>query len=271
VRHLAEDMDPAVVAEVDRRLAAVAAEHDVRVPWAIESGSRAWGFASPDSDYDCRFLYVRPAAAYLDPWPRRDVVETPLDAVHDVNGWDLVKALRLAVKGNATVSEWLRSPIVYDGDAAFRDLLLDTVNRVAPPGALVRHYRSIGSGQWARSGATVGEDVWLKGVFYALRPAATLHWLATRQRWTPPMALPDLLADLDLDPGTRTAVEDLVAHKAVTRELGTGQVPGAVRRYVEHWLAADVPTPAGPDPDAARRLAGDTFRTIVGEWPRDGR
>jgi hypothetical protein len=86
-------MDPAVVAEVDRRLTSVSFEHGIRIPWAIESGSRAWGFPSPDSDYDCRFLFVRPPADYLDPWPPRDVVETPLDAVFDV---------RLAVAGNAT-------------------------------------------------------------------------------------------------------------------------------------------------------------------------
>ena len=77
-------------------LAAVAAAEGVHVPWAVESGSRAWGFPSPDSDYDCRFLYVRPVARYLDPWPPRDVVETPLDAVLDVGGWDVLKSKRLS-------------------------------------------------------------------------------------------------------------------------------------------------------------------------------
>lgn len=263
LRTLADSMDPAVVAEVDRRLATVTVEHDVRVPWAIESGSRAWGFPSPDSDYDCRFLFVRPVAAYLDPWPPRDVIETPLDAVLDVNGWDLVKALRLATKGNATVREWLRSPIVYAGDPAFRDALLAVVDEVTPPAALVRHYRSVGGGQWERSGAADGADCRLKGVFYALRPAATLQWLSTHRRWSPPMALPELLDDLDVAPDVRGAVDELVARKAVTHELGVGPVPAPVRRYVEHWLVADVATPDGPDPDVARRRAGEAFRSLV--------
>ncbi|WP_278256068.1 nucleotidyltransferase domain-containing protein [Nocardioides convexus] len=99
----------------------MAFDHGVRVPWAIESGSRAWGFASPDSDYDCRFFFVRPSAAYAALWPARDVIETPLEGLLDVNGWDLGKAIRLATAGNATVGEWLRSPWVYDGDPAFRD------------------------------------------------------------------------------------------------------------------------------------------------------
>jgi predicted nucleotidyltransferase len=111
VRAIPSELDPAVVADVDARLDGVAAEHGVRIPWAIESGSRAWGFPSPDSDYDCRFIFVRPADAYVSLWPARDVIETPLDAVFDVNGWDLGKAIKLISKGNVVPTEWLRSPI----------------------------------------------------------------------------------------------------------------------------------------------------------------
>lgn len=135
MRCVPDDFDPAVVAAIDARLADVAVEQGVRIPWAIESGSRAWGFASPDSDYDCRFFFVRPLSAYTALWPPRDVIETPLDGLLDVNGWDLGKAVRLATAGNATVGEWLRSPHVYDGDAAFRDALLDLVATAPASGA----------------------------------------------------------------------------------------------------------------------------------------
>ena len=135
MRSVPDDFDPAVVAAIDARLASVAVEHGVRIPWAIESGSRAWGFASPDSDYDCRFFFVRPRASYASLWPARDVIETPLDGLLDVNGWDVAKAVRLATAGNATVGEWLRSPHVYDGDAAFRDALLDLVARTRELGS----------------------------------------------------------------------------------------------------------------------------------------
>lgn len=268
MRALADGMDPAVVAEVDRRLAGVAADHGVRIPWAIESGSRAWGFPSPDSDYDCRFLFVRSAAAYLDPWPARDVVETPLDEVYDVNGWDLVKAVRLAVAGNATVGEWLRSPIVYDGEPDFRDELLALVGRVADPAAVVRHYRHVGAGQWERSGAASRLDCKLKGVFYALRPAAALHWISVHGTIDVPMNLGELLSSAPPDGDVADAVADLVALKSTTRELGTGPVPEPVRRFVERWLAPDVDAvvPPGPHPDGARRDAGDTFRSLVARW-----
>ena len=101
MRSIPGDFDGETVAAIDARLAAIVRDDRVAMPLAIESGSRAWGFASPDSDYDCRFLYVRGRQDYLSLWPKRDVIETPLDGLLDVNGWDVAKALRLIVKGNA--------------------------------------------------------------------------------------------------------------------------------------------------------------------------
>ena len=89
------------------------ADHNVRILLAVESGSRAWGFPSPDSDFDCRFIYVRRSGEYLSLFPPRDVIEFPPDPLLDVNGWDLGKALRLLLKGNAVVIEWLTSPYIY--------------------------------------------------------------------------------------------------------------------------------------------------------------
>ena len=124
MRTIPDTMDASIVSAVDDRLRRVSDDNQVVIPWAIESGSRAWGFPSPDSDYDCRFMYVRRRNDYLSPWPQRDVIETPLDKVFDVNGWDVIKAVRLLVKGNATVTEWLRSPIIYSGDESFREGML---------------------------------------------------------------------------------------------------------------------------------------------------
>ena len=93
---LTDGFDAATVERIQARLDEVERDHGVRVLWAVESGSRAWGFPSPDSDYDCRFFYVRRHDDYLSPWRPRDVIETPLDDVLDVNGWDLIKAIRPA-------------------------------------------------------------------------------------------------------------------------------------------------------------------------------
>jgi predicted nucleotidyltransferase len=273
-------MDAAVVRQVDQRLASVEQEHGVRVVWAVESGSRAWGFPSPDSDYDCRFVYVRPSARYLDPWLPRDVVETPLDAVLDVNGWDLRKALQLMVRGNATVVEWLRSPIVYRGVERVRDQLLRLAQEVAEPELLRRHYAHLGRLQWERLGLSdPAEEVRLKGLLYALRPAAALHWYRVHpDAPLPPMRLQDLLAQAPPAADVVQAVHDLVARKASAREVGTGRVPPAVRQFVLAELYADDLSGGGsrrlPVADA-RRLAGETFRAVLADGghpaePSDG-
>ena len=268
-RDLPGSFDPLVVAAIDARLAGVAAEHRVHVPWAVESGSRAWGFPSPDSDYDCRFLYVRSVADHLDPWPARDVVETPLDAVLDVNGWDVLKAVRLAVGGNATPGEWLRSPLVYGGDERFRDELLDLLDAVADRDAMRRHYLHVGRDQWQRSGAAGGARVALKRVFYGLRPAAVLHWLATHDAATPPMNLGELLDQAPPPAAVRDEVDRLVAAKAVTREMGDGVVPAVLRDWVEGQLAAaaEADRPSDGDAVARRRAeAADRYRVLVERW-----
>jgi uncharacterized protein len=100
-------------------LAQVETERNVRVLFACESGSRAWGFASRDSDYDVRFLYVHRRDWYLSVEDRRDVIERPIADDLDVSGWELRKALRLLRKSNPPLFEWLKSPVVYRRDPAF--------------------------------------------------------------------------------------------------------------------------------------------------------
>lgn len=214
---------------VDARLDGVESEDGVVIPWAIESGSRAWGFPSPDSDYDCRFFFVRPRDEYLSPWPKRDVIETPLDKIFDVNGWDLAKALQLLVRGNATVTEWLRSPIVYRGDEGFRDELLELATSIYDPVKAGRHYLHVGRQQVEKSIA----EMTLKRVFYSLRPAATLRWLRNNPgRGVPPMDLETLLDESTIGAELRSTIDQLVALKAVTREVGTGAVPSAIVKFV---------------------------------------
>jgi uncharacterized protein len=268
MRALPDSFDSAVVAEIDGRLVEVRLGHGVAVPWAIESGSRAWGFPSPDSDYDCRFFFVRPLRRYADPWPPREVIETPLEGLLDINGWDLIKAVRLAAKGNATVAEWLRSPMVYDGEPAFRDELLSFIDATANRPAIIRHYLHVGRDHWAQSGAATGDSIVLKRVFYALRPAAALHWLSIhRDRTTPPMNLHELLDQAAPPPAVQDAVDHLVAAKAVTRELGSGVVDPALIGWVESTFAAarDAEAGAGSSPET-RELGSAVFRSMLQQW-----
>jgi hypothetical protein len=266
VRALGADFDPAIVAAIDGKLATIAASEQVDLLFAVESGSRAWGFPSPDSDYDCRFIYVRRRDDYLALFAPRDVLELPLDAVFDVNGWDLAKALRLLIKGNAVVIEWLTSPFVYAGNAAFRDEVLDLARRVVRPPAIARHYLHLGERQ-RRTYFADAHAISLKKIFYALRPALALRWLRLHAgEPVAPMNFPTLAAQSDLPPDVVALVDDLLARKSITSELGVGPLPPAIGQLVDEEFATARATwldePWRPEP-ATLAAADDLFRRWV--------
>ncbi|KQX74030.1 DNA polymerase beta superfamily protein [Aeromicrobium sp. Root472D3] len=265
MRAIPDTFDASVVTEIGARLAGVESDHGVRIPWAIESGSRAWGFPSPDSDYDCRFFYVRDEDAYLTPWLPRDVVETPLDAVFDVNGWDVRKAVELLARGNAVAVEWLRSPHVYRGDEGFRDAMLDLAAEIADRSAVGRHYTHVCRGQWERYGDET--EMPLKRLFYALRPAACVRWLeAHPAAATPPMQLQVLLQQSGATEAVVRLVDELVEVKSRTREMGIGAAPAELRTYVADALTRGLAMfgDVAPAPRVdVRARAADAFRQLV--------
>jgi hypothetical protein len=269
LRALPVDFDAAVVRGIDDRLAGCEAEHGVRILLAVESGSRAWGFPSPDSDYDCRFLYVRPLADYVTPWPRRDVIETPLDAIYDVNGWDLIKALKLMFNGNAVVAEWLTSPVVYRGDADFRERLLVLARRIGRRDVAMHHYLQLGERQFDRFFAD-GHGP-LKRLFYAVRPAMALRWLRLRPDGSvPPMHLPTLVAEAAPDAAVAEEIARLTAVKAATGELGEGPLPPVLADFLRAEFAAAraaVPRKPKADPALAREAEALLFETARGSEP----
>lgn len=233
LRSVPIDFDHIALAEIDQRLATIRAEFDVHIPLAIESGSRAWGFPSPDSDFDCRFVYVRSVAAHLTPWPVRDVIETPLINEIDLNGWDLSKALALMLKGNAVILEWLESPICYGGVTWFPDELRQFARRAAERNLVARHYLHLGQNQWRRT-IEGGAEIPLKRTFYCVRPAAALRWLRQHpSEAVAPMHFPTLMAQCAPPEGLTSLLNDLIARKAVTRELGTWPMPREVAEFVE--------------------------------------
>ncbi len=232
---------------------------------AVESGSRAWGFPSPDSDYDCRFIYARPREAYLALYPPRDVIEFPLEGALDVNGWDLAKALRLLLKGNAVVIEWLTSPFVYAGKDSFRQQALALAQQVARPHAVARHYLHLGERQ-RRTYFAEARAIEIKKLFYALRPALALRWLRMHPGMAvAPMHFPTLVAQSDLPASITGIVDDLLARKAVTRELGTGELPQPIGNLIDsEFTTAREVWPSGPwRPEAAMVAAADT---VLRSW-----
>jgi len=233
LRSIPLEMDGEQVALIDAMLDRVVDEHRVFLPLAIESGSRAWGFASPDSDYDCRFVYVRRAVDHITPWVSRDVIELPFEGDLDANGWDLRKALQLLLKGNAVIVEWLCSPVVYRGQAWFRDAFLAFAREAASREAVCRHYLHLGERQ-RRVYFGDGTSVAQKKIFYALRPAAALRWLRMRPaEAVAPMHFPTLMEECDPPGELRAEVASLMKRKAVSHELGSAPLPRAVANFID--------------------------------------
>lgn len=272
-RAIPDGFCPDIVARIDATLAGIMKNDGVRVLLAVESGSRAWGFPSPDSDYDCRFLYVRPLDQYLSLWPQRDVIEMPLVDDMDLSGWDLAKALRLMLKGNAVVLEWLTSPIVYGGEPDVRDTLLAFAGAHVSRAMVGRHYLHLGEGQ-RRMHFSDTTAVPMKKLFYALRPAGALRWLRLHpgQR-VAPMNFRILMAECEPPREVETIVTDLIARKAETRELGSAPLPSAIAAFIDaEFEAARQVYDGAADPIdiAGRKTADRLFRSICDNGRRTG-
>ena len=240
---------------IETALARIESERRVRVLLAIESGSRAWGFPSADSDYDVRFVYVGALVDYLSIANRRDVIEQPIVGNLDVNGWGLRKALQLAIRSNAVLLEWLTSPIRYRDELSLTGQLHEIAGGAAYLPALEYHYDRMARRPLVEIADT--DTPRLKSYFYALRPAVALRWLR-RHSSPPPMDLPSLMAGVDVPKQVAGAVEELLAQKADAREEDTTARVPIVDEYLHDTLSRDSLTRRGIfDVAAVSRLVED--------------
>ena len=225
--------------EIVERLHAIERSHNIRVLYAIESGSRAWGFASPNSDWDVRFIYVHPEDWYLTVHEQRDVIEIPIDGDLDISGWELRKSLRLLRKGNPVLFEWLKSPILYmegrydvTGNA-----LMDEYRRVAGihfnPLATVYHYWHMAKGNFREY--LHGGEVRLKKYFYVLRPVLACQWVLSGHG-QPPMAFAKLLDGLVPNGALRLEIEELLRLKMAAEEMAMGPARPEINEYLSRSL-----------------------------------
>jgi predicted nucleotidyltransferase len=165
----------AIKATIQEKLREIERQENVCVFYACESGSRAWGFPSADSDYDVRFLYIHPSDWYLSIEDRRDVIERPLVENIDLSGWEIRKALRLFRKSNPPFLEWLRSPIVYLQKFSVADKLRNLMPTFYSPRNCFHHYLHMAEGNFREY--LRGETVRVKKYFYVLRPLLGCRWI----------------------------------------------------------------------------------------------
>lgn len=197
-----------------QKLREIEQTENVRILLAVESGSRAWGFASPDSDYDVRFIYVRPKEEYLRLDKRRDVIELPISGELDINGWDLDKTLRLLYRSNPGLFEWFSSPIVYL-ETEFRESFRPVMDRYFSSKKGLYHYLSMAYNN--KREYLGGDTVKAKKYFYVLRPVLACRWILEKN--SPPPVLFRELAEAELDPALRPVIDRLLDIKMNQPEL----------------------------------------------------
>ena len=244
----AHPIDPTMREEIMANLRAIEARHDVTVLFACESGSRGWGFASPDSDYDVRFIYVNRPPWYLTVMPRRDVIEVPISGDLDINGWDLRKALGLMRESNPTLLEWLRSPIVYREDALAMPRFRALSEAVFSNARGWHHYASMAKKNFREH--LQADEVRYKKYLYVLRPLLAARWIRT-QPGVPPMRFADL-AQKTLDAVRDAALIDeinaLLEVKMRAGEAATSPRWPGIHAFIESELAANAAEPVTPLP-----------------------
>lgn len=253
---IAHPIDESVRAQILAGLQDIEAQHGVRVLYACESGSRGWGFASPDSDYDVRFIYVHSLPWYLQverhdkALRARDVIELPISGDLDINGWELRKALGLLGNGNATLIEWLDSPVVYRADPDFLAAMREAARVTHQPERSFHHYVHMARGNYREY--LHGHQVRLKKYLYVLRPLLATLWIE-QGRGVAPMRFQDLVDAIVTDPQVREAIDHLLAIKRRAGEAEHGQPLPALNAYLDAELTRleSVLPPVAADTDFA--------------------
>lgn len=165
------------------KLKTIEKEEDIKILFAVESGSRAWGFPSKDSDYDVRFIYIHTLDWYLSIDKKRDVLEYPINDLLDISGWDITKALNLFRSCNPSLMEWLYSPIIYLQQALFINDLKDLSNTYFSPKASMYHYFNMAKANY--KSYLQGDKVRVKKYLYVLRPILACKWLENNKTIPP--------------------------------------------------------------------------------------
>jgi predicted nucleotidyltransferase len=249
-------MNTIIVKTLDR----IEKDYNVRIILASESGSRAWGFPSSDSDYDVRFIYVNQKDWYLSIAEKRDVIELPVDEVLDVNGWDLKKSLQLMRKSNSPLLEWLSSPIQYHVWPEAFDRLIALSKMAFMPETSCHHYLSMAKKKVEQIKGNA--RVRLKTYMYAIRSALCCEWIINNKE-QPPMHIDHLLDEITDDLQFKDQVNQLIAQKKVQTEKFTVKRSEVIENYINKKIIElqdnipDNPLKLGMD------VFDDAFRSIL--------
>ncbi len=246
--------------EILNRLSQIELDESVKILYACESGSRAWGFPSADSDYDVRFIYVHERNWYLsiDVEDKRDVVERPINDELDISGWDLRKALKLLRKSNPPLLEWLSSPIVYAESTDVAAKLRKAIDEFYSPIASYHHYLNMARNNHREF--EKGDLVRLKKYLYTLRPILAIRWIEMGIGPVP-MEFDKLVTRCIESPELKQAIADLIERKRSGQELDQQPKIPVISEYIDSELAAlRAASPPKQEPNPNIESLNELFR-----------
>jgi len=221
--------------QINQLMDRIAAERDIRILYACESGSRAWGFASADSDYDIRFIYVSSLRDYLRLRPPKDAFDVPIVDDLDAAGWDIRKTAELMHRSNAPLMEWIGSPVVYRDVDGFHQELRDLRDHYFDPKKTLYHYLSMTQQVWNNYLHGEAHPV-RKKYLYALRPLACIRYIALHGK-QPPTAFAEVRSAIDWSPQTQQRIDQLIRDKEAGTELGAAPADEALNALITEGIA----------------------------------
>lgn len=220
--------------KIKEKISKIEEKNTVKVLFACESGSRAWGFESHNSDYDVRFIYVRDKFDYLSIFEKRDVIECELDDNNiDCSGWDLKKALKLAYKSNPPLHEWLNSPIVYL-DRGFAYSFSEIIEKFYNPVSSIYHYFHMAKNNQREY--LSGDVVWLKKYLYVLRPILAIKFIEKFGTHPPTNFMKTAKSLIDVTYIPIGGIDKIISMKRSGDELGKGNKIPALSQFIEDEL-----------------------------------
>ena len=248
---------------IKEKLSDIEKEQKVRILYACESGSRAWGFPSPNSDYDVRFIYAHDLDWHLSLRDKKDTIDLPINDDLDMGGWEIKKTLGLLWKSNPPLLEWLQSPMVYQSESKFLSDIQRLCSEYFSPIAVMHHYLSMSKKYLDASQQT--DQVKLKKYFYALRIAIAGNWVREKES-IPPIELPKMFDVVSDD--VQDKIEELITIKSQQNEDYLHEREPLIDEFLSETIkqneaiANDLPSANG-----SIEMLDDFYRNVVkGEY-----
>jgi predicted nucleotidyltransferase len=229
------------------KLKQVEKEKNVEILFAVESGSRAWGFASPDSDYDVRFVYRKKKEEYLNLWESKDTIGFMTEDDLDGSGWDLKKATTLLAKSNASLLGWLFSPIIYIDNGGTLNAMKALASDNFIPVSGFYHYHSMNKGFYEQLIMGNGE-INIKTFFYAARTSFCANWILQFGS-IPPVEFLKLYTLFDEE--SAELLNALIEEKGLTKESGKAKIDPRLIELIKRIVIENM---EGKDDVATRKI-----------------